>query len=229
MTNICRERLLGQRSVDDKISVADVILVIAVILLIAITALKAFVFSPVQVSGSSMETTVQDGDWLIMRKTHNINYGDVIIVRTSGSGDSSVYYIKRVIGLPGDTVYTLNGEVYRKKSGQTVAEKIDEPYACYLDKVGGTWVLISNKDGGTTYFPSDSKEDVKECVVGEGEVYFMGDNRKHSRDSREIGTRKISDVIGVVDKWSINKRHSYSWYFDFSQRTSYAIKKFFGR
>ena len=226
MTNICRERLLGQRPVDDKISVADVILVIAVILLITITALKAFVFSPVQVSGSSMETTVQDGDWLIMRKTHNINYGDVIIVRTSGSGDSSVYYIKRVIGLPGDTVYTLNGEVYRKKSGQTVAEKIDEPYARYLDNVGGTWIPSANKG---TYAPHSSDEDVKECVVGEGEVYFMGDNRKHSRDSREIGTRKISDVIGVVDKWSINKRHSYSWYFDFSQRTSNAIKKIFGR
>lgn len=226
MTNICRERLLGQRSVDDKISVADVILVIAVILLIAITALKAFVFSPVQVSGSSMETTVQDGDWLIMRKTHNINYGDVIIVRTSGSGDSSVYYIKRVIGLPGDTVYTLNGEVYRKKSGQTVAEKIDEPYARYLDNVGGTWIPSANEG---TYEPPSSGEDVKECVVGEGEVYFMGDNRKHSRDSREIGTRKISDIIGVVDKWSINKRHSYSWYFDFSQRTSNAIKKIFGR
>lgn len=226
MTNICRERLLGQRSVDDKISVADVILVIAVILLIAITALKAFVFSPVQVSGSSMETTVQDGDWLIMRKTHNINYGDVIIVRTSGSGDSSVYYIKRVIGLPGDTVYTLNGEVYRKKSGQTVAEKIDEPYARYLDNVGGTWIPSANEG---TYAPPSSDEDVKECVVGEGEVYFMGDNRKHSRDSREIGTRKISDVIGVVDKWSINKRHFYSRYFNFSQRSSNAIKKIFGR
>ena len=92
--------------------------------------------------------------------------------------------------------------------------------------MGGTW--ISSAIEGT-YAPPSSEEDLKEVVVGEGEVYFMGDNRKHSRDSREIGTRKISDVIGVVDEWSINNRHSYSWYFDFSQRTSNAIRKIFGR
>ncbi len=226
MSDICRERLLGQKPEKDKISAADVILVIAVILLIAIIALKTFVFSPVQVSGSSMETTVQDGDWLIMRKTNNINYGDVIIVRTSGSGDSSVYYIKRVIGLPGDTIYTLNGEVFRKKNGQIKAEKIDEPYAHYLDNAGGTWV--PSADNGT-YAPPSSQDDVKEYTVGDGEVYFMGDNRRHSRDSREIGARKISDVIGVVDEWSLNYRHSYSWYFEFSKKTGNAIRKVFRR
>lgn len=226
MANICRERLLGRNSADNKTSIADVILVIAVIILIAVTALKTFVFSPVQVSGSSMETTVQDGDWLIMRKTKNINYGDVIIVRTSGSGDSSVYYIKRVIGLPGDVVYTLNGEVYRKKSGQSSAEKIDEPYARYLDSVGGEWVESEN---GGTYAPPSSREDLKEYVVGDDEVFFLGDNRKHSRDSREIGARKLSDVIGVVDEWALNNRRSYSRYFDFSQKVSRFISKFFGR
>ena len=224
MKGISRDYLLGREIRDDKISVSDVVLIVIVLLLIAITVTKTFFLAPVQVSGSSMETTVQDGDWLLMRKTNKVTYGDVIIVRTSGSGDNSVYYIKRVIALAGDTVYTKNGEVYRVKNGETEAEKLSEPYASYLENVGGEWV---DSSVGGTFAPPTSQSDMPETVVGEGEVFFMGDNRRHSRDSREIGTRKISDIIGVVPSWAIENRRGYAWYFDFTQSVSRRLRGIF--
>ena len=189
----------------NRISATDVVLIVVIILMIASMLIKTFWLSPVQVSGDSMNDTIYNGEWLLVEKNKKPTYGDVIIVKTGTKTDGGdIFYIKRVIGLSGDTIYTLNGEVYRIKNGETEAEKLYEPYALYRP-------TRENQKKGT--YDSNGK-DIPKYVVGEDEVYFLGDNRCNSTDSRIIGTRNITDVYGVVSDWAIKNNSLYNWYYN---------------
>ncbi len=80
------------------------------------------------------------------------------------------YFVKRIIGIPGDTVKIENGLVYLKKSGESEFSEIKEPY-------------LNTENQSHTYFnpPSGSND---EFVVPEGHYFALGDNRTHSNDSR---------------------------------------------
>lgn len=223
-SGLSREKLLGKEKGSQKISVLDVLLIVFILLIAINAVVRTFFFSPVLVDGSSMESTLQNGDWLVMYKSTEVTYGDVAVIRTGHDSSGDVYYIKRVIGLPGDIIFTIDGEVYRKSKGESEPVKIDEPYAKYLDYVGGVWV--EDGDGGTYRYDSYGNEvDLSPVEVGEGKIFFMGDNRKHSKDSREIGVRKFEDVIGVIPRWSIEYRKSYAWYYETTYKVSNFIKK----
>lgn len=119
--------------------------------------------TPVIVSGHSMDTTLDDGMYGFssnIKDGTEIERGDIVIVST----DSKVI-IKRVIGLPGETIKCEDGIVYINDV------PIAEDYAT-----------------GTT-------DDFDECTLGEGEYFVMGDNREHSKDSRIIGPISKDQII----------------------------------
>lgn len=128
------------------------------------------------VSGDSMYPSLHDGDIVFYRR-HNSEYrkGDVVaIVRPNGEE-----YVKRVIALAGDTVNIQNGEVY--VNGQLVETK---------EALGKTNAM---------------SEDISyPLVVGDKEVFVLGDNREISKDSRKFGPVKVADIKGKI-LWYLGK------------------------
>ena len=159
-------------------------------------------YAGVLVSGASMRETLQDGDYLLMRLTYggdNFERGDIIVVDVTDYPEcgNTDYLIKRLIAVEGDKVKCENEQLYICYAGSTEYELLDEPYAYY-----GVKNAIYDFGG-------------KEYVVGEGEIFFLGDNRENSMDSRyqEAGGShlkgklyKAEDVYGVVPEWSVENK-----------------------
>ena len=160
----------------------DTIKLVTVIFVILF--LMIYVVSVTQVVGNSMNSTLIDGDVLILSKANyrffDIKRGDII----SLDYEDTKYLIKRVIWLPGDTiaiknnVLYINGEVYEEN---------------YLDK-------------GLEY-PDFSLSDLGYDTIPEDMYLVLGDNRENSLDSREIGLISKDSVNGkiVLRIWPINK------------------------
>lgn len=139
--------------------------------LACIALLYTFVFRMVDVDGSSMETTLRDGERLILSSLpYEPAYEDIVVI---ARGETQEPLIKRVIGLPGDTIFIeeLTGEVYRN------------------DK------LLKEK---YIHVPTATELMTGKITVPEGCVFVMGDNREkgHSLDSRSIGCVKIENIVG---------------------------------
>ena len=131
----------------------------------------AFVFKPTIVNGESMEPALHDGDYLITSKiAYDFNEPKKGDIVIFPVEEENRLYIKRVIGTSGDIINIKDGEVY--------INYIIDNETCTLD-------------GYTS-------GELIDYVVPDGEVFVLGDNRLNSIDSREIGTRKISDIKGVV-------------------------------
>ncbi len=151
----------------------------------------------VRVVGASMEPTLHDGDYLFIDRTAAIEHGDIVVLSADIHGaapDGSEYswIIKRVIGLPGDSLYAEAGVLYRKEAGEAEYSVVDEPY------LGEEWRQYAY---------------IYPITVGEGEIYVMGDNRNNSQDSRELGPQPIEHVVGVVTGWSLAAKDALSGFF----------------
>ena len=137
------------------------------------------------VSGSSMENTLSDGDNLIVDKlTYRFSDPkrfDIIVFPYKY--EENTYFIKRIIGLPGETIQVTDGKIYI--NGQV----LDESY--------GREVL---KSGGIAETP---------ITLGEDEYFVMGDNRNDSMDSRDpsVGVLHKSELVGRawVRIWPLSK------------------------
>ena len=160
-------------------------------------------YGGVEVSGSSMNITLYSGEELLMKNTDgsDAKRGDVIVVYVGGydefHGTGTQYLIKRLIAIEGDKVRCDKGELKICYAGTEQWVRLDEPYAYYGE----------NDKFKNAYSFS-------EYVVGEGEVFFLGDNRANSCDSRyqEPGGShlkqlyKRADIVGIVPQWAI-KHH----------------------
>lgn len=165
----------------DKIFFGIAISLVAI--MVAHLLLFTFVFFHVSVAGRSMDKTLTSGDVLIVNKLKQATRGDVVII--SNQKENGDWLVKRVIGVEGDTVKIVNGQVYLN------GELLIEPY-----------VLEQN----VTFAPScNLPSDVSEqtYVVGENQVFYLGDNREDSLDSRYYGLCLESDVKGVVSEFAI--------------------------
>lgn len=133
-----------------------------------------FVGQRTRVSGHSMEATLHDGDNLIVDKL-SYRFRDpkrFEIIVFPYRHKENTYYIKRVIGLPGETVQVKDGYVYID------GEKLDENYG-----------LEVMEDAGIAAEPIE---------LGEDEYFVLGDNRNHSSDSRDpsVGILHRDELIG---------------------------------
>ncbi len=136
-----------------------------------VCVLFAVFFRMVNVDGDSMYSTLQHGDRLLISNfLYQPEYGDIVVIRRV----DDTPLIKRVIGLPGDTIY-INGQtgvVYRN------GEALDEDYVY----------------GGFT--PTNGL--AREITVEEGTLFVMGDNRRASLDSRMLGCLPQEHLVGRV-------------------------------
>lgn len=164
--------------------IETIVMTVVIILLAAMLYCKYFVFETVIVSGPSMQNTLQSNDVLLIKRGKDYNYGDIIVFERNTFGEDNYDVIKRVIGLPGDTIKVQGKDVYRN------GILIEEKYAYY--------------DETKLYNLID-----KECVVGKDEIFVMGDNRCNSEDSRRYGVIKRSVVIGVVPQFSLRIKDSW--------------------
>ena len=138
------------------------------------TFLQMFIFRVVVVQGSSMYPTYKDGDIAIsfVLGKDKIHRFDVVCADAAYSPEEKHYVIKRVIGLPGETVEYKDNRLY--VNGEEISE--------------------------TLYIPEGVKTEDCKITAGEGELILLGDNREHSTDSRVHGPYKISDLLskGVI-------------------------------
>ena len=148
-----------------------------VFVLLAVVLLTSFLFKHSIVDGNSMLNTLENGDHLIISDVFYVPERGDIIVFEDYSTPLKKAVVKRVIGLPGETV-----EVKKNLSGDFIVYingvLLEEEYA-YNN------IDFSSPNTGT-------------WVVPEGEIFVMGDNRYNSTDSRDIGTIKIDSILGKV-------------------------------
>lgn len=149
-----------------------------VVFLAVLVMIYLFVMSPQEINGASMEPNFHNGEFIltnkILYKFTNPLRGDVVIFKSPRNKD--IDYIKRIIGLPGDTVELKNNALYVNDV------RVPEPYlAPDVFIFGGSYL----KEGDP-------------IIVPPGKYFVVGDNRPHSSDSREFGPIAKEDFIGVA-------------------------------
>jgi signal peptidase I len=146
----------------------------ALFALIVVLPVRTWIAQPFIVSGGSMDNTFKDGQYLIVDEISyafkNPERGDVLIFKYPE--DTSKYFIKRLIGLPGERVIVTNDSVVIKNDAHPEGITLHEPY------------LGSRSLGNNT------------VLLGIDEYFVMGDNRMVSLDSRAWGVLPKSDIIG---------------------------------
>ena len=160
---------------------------IVIISLAIIIPIRYYLVQPFFVKGASMEPNFEDGDYLLVDeisyRVGEAERGDVIVFRYPE--DRSQFFIKRIVGLPGETVEIRNNRVtvYNEsdKDGFTLEES-------YLEK--GQITLGNYK-----------------VTLGADEYYVLGDNRLHSADSRRWGPVPQADIIGraLIRAWPFDR------------------------
>jgi signal peptidase I len=157
-------------------SLVEWVVVIAGALVVALL-IKTFLFQAFYIPSESMDPTLEVGDRVLVNKqayegplSHEIHRGDLIVFKKpEGEGDQGVQdLIKRVVGLPGETVTARDNVVYID------GKPLDEPYL--------------QDDVFTEQFDGEP--------IPEGHVFVMGDNRTDSRDSRFFGPIPEEDIVG---------------------------------
>ena len=146
-----------------------------VIIVVVVLFVKTYIIAPIQVNGISMDSTLKDGDIMLLNKLqykrYGVKRGDIVVIKNRGS-----HIIKRIIGLPGDNIKVednilyINGKEYKED---------------YLDK--GT---VTNNFSLEELFDTDK--------VPEGTYFVMGDNRDDSLDSRILGFIDEDDIEGIA-------------------------------
>ncbi len=151
---------------------------IAALALAIILPVRYFLVQPFIVKGVSMEPNFHDSEYLIIDELsfrfRDPERGEIVVFHPPTSQEKQ-YYIKRVIGLPGETVEVRDGKV-------TVYNDTDYPNGLVLEE---TYL--------DDYTPGSDRK-----TLGEDEYYLMGDNRDASFDSRAFGAVPIDHLIGRV-------------------------------
>ncbi len=156
--------------------ILDVVFNIVVIVAI-VAGIRTFLVSPFQVEGTSMINTLEDSEYIVINKLAYFigtpERGDIVVLRPPNTPNK--YYVKRVIGMPGDTVILREGNVFIKKAGETAETKLVEPY-------------LDERNQGKTFRdpPTDGNGTEQEFVVPAKNYFVMGDNRQGSLDSRSF-------------------------------------------
>ena len=164
-----------------------------VLTLILFVVIQNFVAQPFQVQQFSMQNTIQDGQYVLVDRLtprfDGYHRGDIIVFTPPVSVDESPDrkpFIKRVIGVAGDTVELRDGKVYVN------GVALIEPYLFSLD--GTAQATLPETDQSSWTIPA-------------GQLFVMGDHRMRSSDSRQFGPIRIDDVIGRawIRYWPINQ------------------------
>lgn len=175
---------VGTKIKDSLVELIQFIAIVASILMI----IRVFVAEPHKVSGSSSVPNFNDGDYIITNKLairfSTLVRGEDIIIKNPRNPEKDVF-IKRIIGLPGETLKILDGKVYINGG------LLNEPYLTPDVRTPGEGFL---KDGDEITMPLDN-------------YFVMGDNRSNSSDSRDFGLINKNLIVGQAffRYWPLNK------------------------
>jgi len=155
---------------------------------------KIFLLQAFFIPSPSMYPTLKEGDRVLVNKLsyklHDVNRGDVVVFERPASEAPSAIpeLIKRVVGLPGDSVTFRNGQVYIN------GELLNEPY------------LPAGVTTTADFAPNRCTPEAP-CLIPQGDVWVMGDNRNDSKDSRYFGPIPESSIVGraFVIVWPFNR------------------------
>ena len=136
-----------------------------IIIIVAVVLIRTFIITPVKVDGDSMKETLNDNDILLLYKLGSIKRFDIVVLDEAYDNEK---IIKRVIGMPGETVSIKNDKIY----------------------INGK--IIDNS------FAYGATSDVDKIELGEDEYFILGDNRLISKDSRYFGPVTKGEIIGKV-------------------------------
>lgn len=202
----------------------------ALIAVILALLVRSFLLEPFNIPSGSMKPTLEIGDYLFVSKpaygysrysfpfgivpiqgrvmAHEPQRGDIIVFKLPTN--TGIDYIKRIVGLPGDTVQVITGRLYI--NGRLVPR---EPVGLRRVEEGGVATTmmeyLETLPGGvihTIYEETDDKmlDDTKKYVVPEGHYFAMGDNRDNSQDSR------VENVVGFIPFENIVGRASFIFF-----------------
>lgn len=148
----------------------------SILALVIVIPIRFFVAQPFIVSGASMQPTFDSGQYLIVDQlTYHFETpkrGDVIIFKYPK--DPSKYFIKRVIGLPGETVRIEGENIYIENEEHPSGYLIEEPYLAQENQQGSTMTI----------------------TLSEHDYFVLGDNRRASSDSRVWGPLSEENIVG---------------------------------
>ena len=171
---------------DWKKEALDWVMSIAAALLI-VFVIRNFLFQIIRVDGDSMYDTLLNNERLFVTvldvKLNGVERDDIVICHYPNRGNTN--FVKRAVGVPGDTVYRENGVTHivyetTDENGETqiVDEALDENYA--------------------QYFVNGSSSDYEAYTLGEDEYFVVGDNRYNSHDSRDWNDSDPSSDVGPI-------------------------------
>jgi len=158
---------------------------VVLISLAIILPVRLFLVQPFYVEGASMEPNFFQNEYLIIDEiSYRFNEpqrGEVIIFKSPQ--DSHSYFIKRVIGLPGEKVKVKDGRIF-----------------------------INSQELAELYINNFSSEDNEEIIIAQDEYFVLGDNRINSLDSRSFGPIKKTSIIGRVwvRGWPVNRFNTFN-------------------
>jgi signal peptidase I len=180
------ERAGSRRALGCAFEIVETLVLTLVIYLV----IHNFVAQPFEVQQESMFPTIVPGEYILIDKLtprfSEYEYGDVVVFEPpggSGLATDGIPFIKRIIGLPGDTVSLENGRVFVTRPGASPV-RIEEPYVVRLE------------DGSTAATIQTNGDPVNEWVVPDESYFVMGDNRPDSQDSRAFGPIGEDLILG---------------------------------
>ena len=172
---------------EDILDFVKVFVISAIVILLFVN----FVAHPVRVEGKSMYPTLKDGEFGFTNVggvlLNGVERGDIVVVTMEEEGQKT-HWVKRVIGLPGDTVSCVNDVVYINGKVLDETKYIAPDYRQSLVDKFGYFNKVPNAD-------NTNVEDFEEVKLGDDEYYVMGDNRPYSKDSRYVGPVKKSQIF----------------------------------
>ena len=172
---------------EDILGFVKVFVVSAIVILLFVN----FVAHPVRVDGKSMYPTLKDGEFGFTNVggvlLNGVERGDIVVVTMEENGQKT-HWVKRIIGLPGDTISCVNDIVFINGKVLDETKYIDPDYRQSLVDKFGYFNKVPNED-------NTNVQDFIEVTLGDDEYYVMGDNRPYSKDSRYIGPVKKSQIF----------------------------------
>ncbi|HFI2691071.1 TPA: signal peptidase I [Streptococcus suis] len=182
-----------------------------ILFMLAIFASRYFLWDPVSVDGHSMDPTLQHQEKLVMFKTTSIDRFDIVVASETDSDGKEKLIVKRVVGMPGDTIRYENDVLYIND------QEVDEPYldeylaAFQKDKLQEEYAYNKQFQAvaqAAQAFTQDANGYVDFTVtIPEGQYYLLGDDRLVSLDSRSVGTFARDKIKGevVFRFWPFNR------------------------
>ncbi|HEM4051772.1 TPA: signal peptidase I [Streptococcus suis] len=182
-----------------------------ILFMLAIFASRYFLWDPVSVDGHSMDPTLQHQEKLVMFKTTSIDRFDIVVASETDSDGKEKLIVKRVVGMPGDTIRYENDVLYIND------QEVDEPYldeylaAFQKDKLQEEYAYNKQFQAvaqAAQAFTQDANRSINfSATVPEGQYYLLGDDRLVSLDSRNVGTFARDKIKGevVFRFWPFNR------------------------